>query len=50
MGDEKQTPPEDFVPEAGEIEPAGGLIKKPPAPDVDDPPTEGDHREDEEDE
>jgi hypothetical protein len=35
----------DFRPEGAEIEPAGGIIKKPPTPTtVDDPPTEGDKR------
>ncbi|MDB5738048.1 MAG: hypothetical protein JWO65_1716 [Sphingomonas bacterium] len=38
-------PPEDFRPEGAEWEPAGGVVKKPPAPEEDnDPPTEGDKR------
>ncbi len=43
MGNEKSAP-EPFVPEAGEIEPAGGIISRPPAPELTDPPTEGDNR------
>lgn len=44
MTDDKDTTP-DFVPEAGEIEPAGGIIKKPPTPaPAEDPPAEGDKR------
>jgi hypothetical protein len=38
-------PPKDFRPEGAEWEPAGGLVKKPPAPEAqDNPPTEGDTR------
>jgi len=38
-------PPEDFRPEGAEWEPAGGFLKKPPAPESPhDAPTEGDKR------
>lgn len=42
----KQDEPEDFVPESAEIEPAGGIISRPPNPDSGkgDAPTEGDKR------
>jgi hypothetical protein len=33
-----------FRPEAGEIEPAGGIIDRPPVPREEDEPTEGDRR------
>lgn len=36
--------PEPFTPEAGEIEPAGTVLKVPPTPEGGDPPTEGDKR------
>lgn len=47
--DRNPTPPEtdepdDFTPEAGEFEPAGGIVKKPPVPAGHDRPTEGDRR------
>jgi hypothetical protein len=43
----KQDEPETFVPEGGELEPAGGIVKVPPsptAPSGDDAPAEGDRR------